>query len=109
MREVSHWNLPTFSCCTHKVTAATETIAGTWYRYKLASTAASAISISGIISQFMFIVIVPFARPDYWRDRIGGRPLLIWVNLMGFPLIGCYIYWYVTPLPLLLLLLLLPS
>ena len=110
-----------------------------FFGYKLASTAASAISISGellckvtsflpaffnssscccdvaptpqllptssaqtftgIISQFMFIVIVPFARPDYWRDRIGGRPLLIWVNIMGFPLIGCYIYWYFTGSP----------
>ena len=48
-----------------------------------------------ISAQFMFVIIVPFARPDYWRDRIGGRPLLIWVNLMGFPLIGCYIYWSV--------------
>ena len=37
---------------------------------------------------------VPLARPDYWRDRIGGRPLLIWINILGVPLISPYVYWY---------------
>ena len=28
----------------------------------------------------------PPARPDYWRDRFGGRPLLIWTGFLGLGL-----------------------
>ena len=67
---------------------------GAKWKYKVASTAASAISIQGVISKILFVLIVPLARPDYWRDRIGGRPLIIWINLLGIPLISPYVFWY---------------
>eukprot|EP01050_Picozoa_sp_SAG11_P040236 SAG11_NODE_17381_length_520_cov_1.016627_1_plen_77_part_10 len=27
-------------------------------------------------TQACFVFIVPIVRPDYWRDRVGARPLM---------------------------------
>ena len=52
-----------------------------FFGWKIATTAVSALSIQGVIGQACFVFIVPVVRPDYWRDRVGARPLLIWVNI----------------------------
>lgn len=33
----------------------------------------------GFSFQILHVGMMPFIRPDYWRDRFGGRSLLIWV------------------------------
>jgi Na+/melibiose symporter-like transporter len=65
-----------------------------FFKWKVATTPMSAISIQGIISQALYVFMVPAFRPDYWRDRVGARPLMLWINLLGVPLIGPYVYWY---------------
>ena len=37
-----------------------------------------ASAVNGLVSQILHIGMMPMIRPDYWRDRFGGRSLLIW-------------------------------
>lgn len=67
-----------------------------FFGWEVASTGAGAAAINTFVSQIMHIVMMPFIRPDYWRDRFGGRPLLIWTGFLGLGLIQPFVYAWLT-------------
>jgi hypothetical protein len=46
--------------------------------------------------QVLHIVMMPMIRPDYWRDRFGGRPLLIWTSFLSLGLAQPFVYAWLT-------------
>jgi MFS family permease len=67
-----------------------------FFHWQVASTAVGATAFNKLISQILHILILPMIRPDYWRDRFGGRPLLIWTGFAGLGLIQPFIYAWLT-------------
>eukprot|EP01043_Picozoa_sp_COSAG02_P030350 COSAG02_NODE_1933_length_10319_cov_22.624168_5_plen_647_part_00 len=67
-----------------------------FFGWEVASTGAGAVAINTLVSQVLHIVIMPFIRPDYWRDRFGGRPLLIWTGFWGLGLTQPFAYAWLT-------------
>eukprot|EP01051_Picozoa_sp_SAG22_P009995 SAG22_NODE_872_length_6726_cov_2.255923_6_plen_285_part_00 len=52
-----------------------------------------------MIDEILHIFIMPLVRPDWWRDKMGGRPLLIWLPMLGCPLVGSYLRWWYNGTP----------
>ena len=67
-----------------------------FFQWQVASTAVGATAFNTVISQVLHIVFLPMIRPDYWRDRIGGRPLMIWTGFLGLGLIQPFVYAFLT-------------
>ena len=48
---------------------------------------------SGLMKQMLPVTgMMPMIRPDYWRDRFGGRSLLIWLGFIGLGLVQPFVY-----------------
>jgi hypothetical protein len=59
---------------------------------RVANNAGGAASFLATFSQVLHIVMMPLIRPDYWRDRFGGRPLLIWTGFLSLGLLTPFVY-----------------
>eukprot|EP01050_Picozoa_sp_SAG11_P005944 SAG11_NODE_440_length_9448_cov_3.356509_7_plen_228_part_00 len=62
----------------------------------MADTAVGATALNGLIGQILHIAFLPMVRPDWWRDRFGGRALLIWSGYVGLGLLQPFVFAYMT-------------
>ena len=41
-------------------------------------------AVTGAIQTVMGMIIMPLVQPHWWREKFGGRPLLVWTSIIGF-------------------------
>ena len=70
-----------------------------FFHWKIADTVVGATAFNGLVSQILHLGMMPMIRPDYWRDRFGGRPLMIWTGFAGLGLIQPFVYAWLTASP----------
>jgi hypothetical protein len=66
---------------------------------RIADTAVGATAVNMVVGQVLHIGIMPLVRPDWWRDRFGGRPLLIWTRLLSLGWAQPFVYAALTGSP----------
>jgi hypothetical protein len=67
-----------------------------FFNIKVADTVVGATALNGLVGQILHIVFLPLVRPDWWRDRFGGRALLIWSGYVGLGLVQPFVFAYMT-------------
>lgn len=70
-----------------------------FFGWKVAETALAASAIGTVISEANHIIFLPLVRPDKWRDKFGGRPLIIIIMLVGGDVFTPFIYAAMTGSP----------
>eukprot|EP01051_Picozoa_sp_SAG22_P026428 SAG22_NODE_8334_length_663_cov_1.345745_1_plen_92_part_01 len=45
------------------------------------------------------MVVMPLVQPQWWRDKFGGRPLLVWCHIIGMGVFQPFVYAYMTGSP----------
>jgi Na+/melibiose symporter-like transporter len=53
-----------------------------FFHWKVGDNVKVATSVSGLVTSVVTVAGIALMQPHWWRDRFGGRPLLLWATLL---------------------------
>lgn len=58
---------------------------GFWFfKWRVASNVKSAVALTGMITTFLSVVCIATLKPHWWRERFGGRQVILWTMLLNY-------------------------
>ena len=58
---------------------------GFWFfQWRVASNVKSAVALTGMITTFLSVVCIATLKPHWWRERFGGRQVILWTMLLNY-------------------------
>jgi len=55
-----------------------------FFQWRVASNVKSAVALTGMITTFLSVVCIATLRPHWWRERFGGRQVILWGMLLNY-------------------------